>query len=105
MKMVRAMLRPEKAEEVVEGLAEAGFFSLTKINVFGRGKQKGITVGTTHYDELPKVTLMLVVEDESVEEVTRIITYKAYTGNFGDGKIFVSPVDKAYTVRTGAAEL
>ena len=52
MKMIRAIVRPEAADEVTEGLEEAGFFSLTKINVFGRGKQKGITVGNTHYDEL-----------------------------------------------------
>jgi nitrogen regulatory protein PII 1 len=101
MKMIRAIVRPEFADKVADGLAEAGFFSLTKSNVFGRGKQKGITVGTIHYDELPKVMLMVVVEDQHVEETLKIIKYKAYTGNFGDGKIFVSPVEEAYTVRTG----
>jgi nitrogen regulatory protein PII 1 len=105
MKMIRAVLRPEAADEVTEGLAEAGFISLTKINVFGRGKQKGIIIGATHYDELPKTMIMLVVEDKSVEEVVKLIKYKAYTGHYGDGKIFVSPVDDAYTIRTGAAGL
>lgn len=105
MKMIRAIVRPEAADVVTEGLEEAGFFSLTKINVFGRGKQKGITVGNTHYDELSKTMIMLVVEDQSVEEVTKLIKYKAYTGNYGDGKIFITPVDDAYTVRTGAKEL
>jgi nitrogen regulatory protein PII 1 len=101
MKMIRAIVRPEAADGVTDGLAEAGYISLTKTSVFGRGKQKGITVGATHYDELPKTMLMIVVEDKSVDEVIKLIKYKAYTGNFGDGKIFISPVDEAITVRTG----
>ena len=105
MKMIRAILRPETADAVAEGLADAGFVSLTKIPVFGRGKQKGITVGATHYDELPKTMIMVVVEDGAVDEVIKLVKYKAYTGNFGDGKIFVSPVETAITVRTGALGL
>ena len=105
MKMIRAIVRPEAADGVTEKLADAGFISLTKISVFGRGKQKGLTVGTIHYDELPKTMIMIVVEDKDVEEVIKLIKYEAYTGNFGDGKIFVSPVDQAYTVRTGAVGL
>jgi nitrogen regulatory protein PII 1 len=105
MKLIRAIIRPEKADEISDGLAEAGFFSLTKLNTYGRGKQKGIQVGDVHYDELPKVMLLVVVEDDDVSEVIKVISYKAYTGNFGDGKIFVSPVDEAYTVRTGAKGL
>jgi nitrogen regulatory protein PII 1 len=54
MKMIRAILRPETAEGVTETLADAGFVSMTQIHVFGRGKQKGITVGTIRYEELPK---------------------------------------------------
>lgn len=105
MKMIRAILRPEATNDIAESLAEAGFFSMTKIHVFGRGKQKGITFGSVHYDELPKVMILMVVEDKSVEEVIKIIKYKAYTGNFGDGKIFVTPVESAFTVRTGARGL
>jgi nitrogen regulatory protein PII 1 len=101
MKMIRAIVRPEASDAVTEGLEEAGFFSLTKINVFGRGKQKGITLGSVHYDELPKTMILAVVDDKSVDEVIKIVKYKAYTGNFGDGKIFVSPVEDAVTVRTG----
>jgi len=78
---------------------------MTQIQVFGRGKQKGITVGTVHYDELPKTLIMMVVEDNRVDEAIALIQKQAYTGNFGDGKIFLSPVDAAYTVRTGAAGL
>ena len=105
MKMIRAIIRPDKSDDITEGLAEAGFFSLTKVNTFGRGKQKGIKVGDVHYDELPKIMILIVVEDDSVDEVIKLISYKAYTGNFGDGKIFVSPVTDAYTVRTGVKGL
>jgi nitrogen regulatory protein PII 1 len=105
MKMIRAIVRPELADTVSEGLAEAGFYSMTKMSVFGRGKQKGITVGNLHYDELPKTLIIIVVEDISVDEVVKIIQYKAYTGNEGDGKIFISPVEKVFTVRTGSNEL
>ncbi len=105
MKMIRAIIRPDYADKVADGLAEAGFSSMTKINAFGRGKQKGITVGTIHYDELPKIMIMMVVEDKDVDEVLKLIKYKAYTGNFGDGKLFVSPVEKALTVRTGSSGL
>ncbi len=105
MKMIRAIVRPEKVEEIVDGLAEAGFISLTKINVFGRGKQKGITVGDVHYDELAKTLIMMVVEDDWVAEAIKAINDKAYTGNYGDGKIFVSAVEEAYTIRTGSRAL
>ncbi|MDR3288683.1 MAG: P-II family nitrogen regulator [Peptococcaceae bacterium] len=105
MKMIRAILRPENADLVADELSEAGFGSMTKINAFGRGKQMGITLGDIRYDELPKTMLMVVVEDEAVDEVVKIITYKAYTGNFGDGKIFVFPVEQAFTVRTGESGL
>lgn len=105
MKMLRAIVRPDAAEVVADSLSEAGFGSMTKINVFGRGKQHGIMSGAVRYDELPKTILMLVVEDEAVDEVLKIIKFKAYTGNFGDGKIFVTSVDRVLTVRTGAEEL
>lgn len=103
--MIRAIVRPETADTVTEGLIEAGFNSMTKMPVFGRGKQKGLTIGNLHYDELPKVLIIIVVEDRSVDEALKIIQYKAYTGNEGDGKIFVSPVERVVTVRTGSKEL
>jgi nitrogen regulatory protein PII 1 len=105
MKMIRAILRPDTADTVSEGLAEAGFVSMTQVHVFGRGKQKGITLGAVHYDELPKTLVLMVVEDENVDPVLAIIKDKAYTGNFGDGKVFISAVDEAYTVRTGTKGL
>ncbi len=105
MKMIRAFIRPEKEQEVVLALEGSGFPSLSKMPVFGRGKQKGLTVGPVHYDELPKTLLMMVVEDQDVAKVIGIINDKARTGFIGDGKIFTSPVDGAYTVRTGEAVL
>ncbi len=101
MKMIRAIVRPDAADAVSEALAEAGFFSMTQVHAFGRGKQKGISLGSIRYDELPKTMILMVAEDEDVEEIVKLINYKAYTGNFGDGKVFVSPVEAAFTVRTG----
>ncbi|MFT3740304.1 MAG: P-II family nitrogen regulator [Breznakibacter sp.] len=105
MKMIRAIVRPEMSDNVTEGLSDAGFYSMTKMPVFGRGKQKGLTVGNTHYDELPKTLIIIVTEDKSVDEVLKIIQYKAYTGNEGDGKVFITPVESVLTVRTGSKEL
>ena len=105
MKMIRAFIRPEKEQEVVQALEGAGFPSLTKMPVFGRGKQKGLQVGPIHYDELPKMLVMMVVNDKDVDKVIRIMQDKARTGFVGDGKIFISPVETAYTVRTGEAVL
>ncbi len=105
MKMIRAFIRPEKEQEVVLALEGAGFPSLTKVPVFGRGKQKGLTVGPVHYDELPKTLIMTVVDDQDLDKVLKVIQDKARTGFIGDGKIFISPVEQAYTVRTGASGL
>jgi nitrogen regulatory protein PII 1 len=105
MKMVRAVIRPDSAESVVDGLAEAGFVSLTKIQAFGRGKQKGLQAGSVRYDELPKNLLMLVIEDGKEDELLELIRKLAYTGNFGDGKIFVSEVERVVTIRTGSEGL
>ncbi len=105
MKMVRAVIRPEVEREVVLVLEAAGYPALTKSHVFGRGKQGGLRVGPVRYEELPKVSLMLVVDEERVPEVVKTIEEAARTGNIGDGKIFVSPVEQAWTIRTGRPEL
>jgi nitrogen regulatory protein PII 1 len=105
LKMIKAILRQDSADSVADSLAEAGFASMTKIHAFGRGKQKGITVGTMHYDELPRTMLLMVVEEKDIPEILKLIHCRAYTGNFGDGKIFITPVEEAITVRTGASGL
>jgi len=101
MQMVRAIIRPEKVDEVVDLLDNAGFSAFTRIDVFGRGKQKGIRIGPTVYDELAKAMLLIAASDEDIDEIVRIIEDGARTGSFGDGKIFVSPIEEAYTIRTG----
>ena len=77
---------------------------MTKSDVFGRGKQKGIVIGDVQYDEIPKQMLMMVVNDDEKDDVVKVILRIARTGekgNYGDGRIFVSPVLDAYTISTG----
>ena len=101
MMMIRAVIRPEAVDKVADSLEAGGFTALTRIEVFGRGKQKGIKVGNVIYDNLPKTMLMLVVSDDDQEKAVKIIEDSARTGNIGDGKIFVTAVEEAYTIRTG----
>ena len=105
MKMIRAIVRPEMVEKVVDALDKAGYVALTKMDVIGRGKQKGIQLENIYYDEIPKTMLMLVAEDDQTNNIVEIVTESSFTGNFGDGKIFVSTVDEAYTVRTRSSTL
>lgn len=105
MKMIRAVIRPERETEVVTCLERAGFFACTKFDVLGRGRQRGIKIGSARYEEIAKLMLMLVVEDRDLERAMDIIKIAARTGNFGDGKIFVSPVEQALTIRTGETVL
>lgn len=107
MKMLRAIIREEKADETLKALADSGFPSVTTIDVYGRGKQKGITIGNVYYDELPKKMLLMVVEDEDEETVASIIIKTARTGegNFGDGRIFVTEVLRAFTVSSNTEGL
>lgn len=104
MHMIRAIIRPDKVNFVLSELLDAGFPEVTKMDVYGRGKQKGIKVGDIYYDELPKEMILVAVKDEDKDDVVKIIMRAAKTGEkgaFGDGKIFVSPIDTAYTVSSG----
>jgi len=108
MLMIKAIVRPEKVDDVLASLNDAGFPAVTKVDVAGRGKQKGVKVGDVVYDQIPKAMLIMVVQDEDKEDVIRVIKSSAITGvkgAFGDGKIFVSPVEEAYTISTGQAGL
>jgi nitrogen regulatory protein PII 1 len=105
MQMIRAIIRPGTESKVVECLEKEGCISLTKMEVFGRGKQKGIHTAEMHYDELQKTMLMIVVADEHKDKVIETIKASAHTGKYGDGRIFVSPVEEAYTIRTGESGL
>jgi nitrogen regulatory protein PII 1 len=105
--MVRAIVRPEKCDEVLAALMYAGFPAVTKMDVYGRGKQRGIRVGEVTYDELPKEMLFVVIKDDDKDFVVETILKAARTGTkgaFGDGKIFVSEVEEVYTVSSGAKE-
>jgi nitrogen regulatory protein PII 1 len=108
MKMIRAIIRPEKAPDVLAQLSKAGFNAATRFSILGRGKQRGIKVGEVYYDEIPKEQIMIVVEDNHAEKVQEIIIEHARTGkkgSFGDGKIFVSPVESVVTISTSSDEL
>ena len=105
MKMIRAVIRPEKESDVLTALERSGFSAMTKWDVLGRGRQRGIKIGSARYEELTKLMLMLVVEDKDLERAMDIIKISARTGNFGDGKIFVTPVEEAFTIRTGEKAL
>lgn len=107
MVMVRAIVRPEKADSVMEALMDAGFPAVTKVSVVGRGKQRGIKIGEITYDELPKELLITVVQSKDKDYVVRTILAAARSGDkgsYGDGKIFVSPVEEVYTVSSGVKE-
>jgi len=104
MIMVRAIVRPEKVDEVLAALMYAGFPAVTKMDVYGRGKQRGMKVGEVTYDELPKEMLFTVVPATDKDFVVETIMKAARTGTkgaFGDGKVFVSPVDEMYTISSG----
>lgn len=108
MIMIRAIVRPEKVSDVMAALMEAGFPAVTKIDVVGRGKQRGIKIGNVSYDEIPKELLLCVIPEKDKEYVLKTIIKVARTGDkgsFGDGKIFISPVEEVYTISSGIKEL
>lgn len=107
MLMVRAIVRPEKSDEVLAALMYAGFPAVTKMDVYGRGKQRGMKVGEVTYDELPKELIFTVVKESDKDFVIKTIMQAARTGSkgaFGDGKIFVTPVEEVYTISSGVRE-
>jgi nitrogen regulatory protein PII 1 len=107
MLMIRAIVRPERVDTVLERLMAEGFPAVTRMNVSGRGKQRGIKIGDITYDEIPKELLMMVVPEADRDLVVKTVLGAARTGAkgaFGDGKIFVSPVDEVYTVSSGIKE-
>ncbi len=106
MKKIEAIIRPEKLNEAKDALAAAGFVGLNIVHVTGRGAQKGIVHGgrggeTYTVDMLPKLKIDVVVKDADAERVVDIVLAAARTGNIGDGKIFILPVEDAIRVRTG----
>ena len=109
MKKIEAIIRPERLEQVKKALEESGFVAMTISEVLGRGEQKGIKLqyrgGTMEVDLLPKLKLEMFIRDGDVDKAMLIICDSARTGKFGDGRIFVSPVEKSGRVRTGELDI
>ncbi|NNC72169.1 MAG: P-II family nitrogen regulator [Sphingomonadaceae bacterium] len=105
MKKIEAIIKPFKLDDVKDALSDASVSGLTVTEVKGFGRQKGHTElyrGAEYVvDFLPKVKLEVVVDDGLAERCVEAIQNAAQTGRIGDGKIFVSPVDRAVRIRTG----
>ncbi len=105
MRLVTAIIKPFKLDDVREALSEIGVQGITVTEVKGFGRQKGHTElyrGAEYVvDFLPKVKLELVVEESLVDQTIEAITKAAQTGKIGDGKIFVQAVEQAVRIRTG----
>lgn len=100
MLLIKAIVRPEKSSDIINALYDAGFPAITKMDVTGRGRQRG-ELGGNFYDELPKDLLYIVCNDEDKNTIVNIIMSLARTGEHGDGRIFVSAIEEAYTISTG----
>ena len=105
MKLVSAIIKPFKLQEVRESLVESGVVGLTVSEVKGYGRQKGHTElyrGAEYsVDTLPKMRLDILIDDENVGSVIETITKSASTGKIGDGKIFVTNIEEIVRIRTG----
>lgn len=105
MKKIEAVIRPAKLEDVKEALGNYGIHGMTVSQVLGCGLQRGrVSVYRGHeysINLLPKLKVEIVVKDHLVDEVVRVVTEAARTGEIGDGKIFIYPVENAIRIRTG----
>ena len=108
MKLIQAIIKPFKLDDVREALTEIGVTGMTATEVKGFGRQKGHTElyrGAEYVvDFLPKVKLEIVVKEEDLDSAIEAIQKAAHTGKIGDGKIFVKPVDKVVRIRTGETD-
>ncbi|MFA9374232.1 P-II family nitrogen regulator [Poseidonibacter sp.] len=105
MKKIEAVIKPFKLEDVKDALTEAGITGMTVSDVKGYGRQQGhseLYRGAEYVvDFLPKIKLELIVSDEDVDSTINLIIESAKTGKIGDGKIFVSSIEKIVRIRTG----
>ena len=108
MKLIRAVIKPFKLDDVREAVASLGINGLTVTEVKGFGRQKGHTElyrgAEYQVDFLPKVKVEIVVQDDTVDSVIEAVKKAAYTGRIGDGKIFVYDVEHVVRIRTGEAD-
>jgi nitrogen regulatory protein P-II 1 len=105
VKKIEAVIKPFKLEDVKDALAQAGVTGMTVSDVKGYGRQQGhseLYRGAEYVvDFLPKIKLELIVAEENVDSIISLIIESAKTGKIGDGKIFVSPIEKVVRIRTG----
>jgi nitrogen regulatory protein PII len=105
MKMILAVIKPQRLDEVKEALREAGVSGLTAVEAQGFGRQRGHTEiyrgAEYQVDFVPKIQLEIMVDDEQVQPAVDAILSSARTGKIGDGKIFVVPAEQVYRIRTG----
>lgn len=108
MKLIKSIVRPHKVDEIKDALARLNISGMTVTEVRGHGKQKGHTAmyRGKEYDIslLPKMEVEVVVPDEAVDEALRAIMAAARTGEIGDGRVFVLPVEQSFVIRTGELE-
>ena len=105
MKLITSIVRPNKVDEVKDALTRMGIAGMTVTEVRGHGKQKGHTAiyrgKEYNVSLLPKMQIEVVVQDSIVEDAIKAIVEAARTGEIGDGRVFVLPVEQTYRIRTG----
>ena len=109
MKLLKAIIRPNKVDDVKDALAKLNLSGMTVTEVRGHGKQKGHTAvyrgKEYNVSLLPKMQVEVVVADAIADEAIRAIVEAARTGEIGDGRVFVLPVEQSYRIRTGEREI
>ena len=109
MKLIKCIVRPNKVDEVKDALSKLSVSGMTVTEVRGHGKQKGHTAiyrgKEYNVSLLPKMEIEVVVSDNVVDEAIRAIVEAARTGEIGDGRVFVIPVEQSYRIRTGERDL
>jgi nitrogen regulatory protein PII len=109
MKLIKAIVRPNKVDEVKDALERLQISGMTVTEVRGHGKQKGHTAiyrgQEYNVSLLPKMEIEVVIPDSAVDDAVKAITQAARTGEIGDGRIFVIPVGESYKIRTGEREM
>jgi len=109
MKLIKAIIRPNKLEEVKDALTKLNIAGMTVTEVRGHGRQKGhkAVYRGTEYNVtlLPKIMVELVIQDDVTDDAIKTIIETARTGDIGDGRVFVLPVEQGYNIRTGERDV